>query len=107
MLFYAQTHGATVALPLILRAIDPEKSDATSVYGYVGPVSSEGISDQDLDEFSAQLRQWLSTNIVVSVFSRLNPYFSELLWVFLTSAIHSPEATVTVDLTEDAKIQFS
>ena len=68
----------TIALPLLLRLVDTNKpegwTDATSVYGYAGPVAShEWLPESFLQTFQGTLRDELSPARVVSVFSRLHP----------------------------------
>lgn len=64
-----------VGLPLILRKI-PNTSyfDATSVYGYAGPISKNMCKDFDNQLFKNELNDFFINNRIVSVFSRLNPY---------------------------------
>ncbi|MEZ4970998.1 MAG: peptidoglycan bridge formation glycyltransferase FemA/FemB family protein [Flavobacteriaceae bacterium] len=64
-----------IALPLLLRTI-PGSSymDATSVYGYPGPLTKNIGPDYDNTSFRAALLKLLYSMEVVSVFSRLNPF---------------------------------
>jgi len=71
-------NGYTIALPLLLRPVDPNEpdgwQDATSVYGYAGPVASDdSLPDSFVQTFQDALRAELSRARVVSVFSRLHP----------------------------------
>ncbi|QHK20123.1 GNAT family N-acetyltransferase [Pseudarthrobacter psychrotolerans] len=60
-----------VALPLLMRPLpDGEGWDATSAYGYGGPV---GRGAPDLTAFGAALDEWAGEHGVVSTFLRLNP----------------------------------
>jgi hypothetical protein len=77
-LFAYSENGYTIALPLLLRLVDTNKpegwTDATSVYGYAGPVAShEWLPESFLQTFQGTLRDELSRARVVSVFSRLHP----------------------------------
>jgi Acetyltransferase (GNAT) domain len=71
----------TIALPLLLRPIAEVPGlegtsgwDATSVYGYPGPVlSGEGIGEAIYARFRRSLERRLNEMNVVSVFSRLHP----------------------------------
>ncbi len=64
-----------IALPLILRDI-PETpyKDATSAYGYAGPISKGVNLDFDNNLFIKKLKQFLFNKNVIAVFSRLNPF---------------------------------
>lgn len=71
-------NGTIIALPLLVRQIEgtPYK-DATSVYGYPGPLitsSSGNSADFDNSFFREKLQAFFRENNYVSVFSRLNPY---------------------------------
>jgi Acetyltransferase (GNAT) domain len=61
-----------ICFPLLTRSIDSQWKDATSVYGYPGPISAIEISQGDLQLFLEKLALWASENRIVSVFSRLN-----------------------------------
>ncbi|HEX6141447.1 MAG TPA: hypothetical protein VFZ01_01915, partial [Geminicoccaceae bacterium] len=81
VLFAYREGPSAVALPLLLRRVAEvpglESSrwlDATSVYGYPGPVPvGPPPSDEVLARFRAALRQRLREMGVVAVFSRLHP----------------------------------
>ena len=77
-LFAYSENDYTIALPLLLRLVDTNKpegwTDATSIYGYAGPVAShEWLPESFLQTFQGTLRDELSCARVVSVFSRLHP----------------------------------
>ena len=77
-LFLYSENKYTIALPLLLRLVDTNKpegwTDATSIYGYAGPVAShEWLPESFLQTFQGTLRDELSCARVVSVFSRLHP----------------------------------
>jgi hypothetical protein len=73
----------TIGVPLLLRSIDElpylaqageEWWDATSVYGYAGPVASHlDVPASVVRNFQAALCEALTERRVVSVFSRLHP----------------------------------
>ncbi|MFI0429062.1 peptidoglycan bridge formation glycyltransferase FemA/FemB family protein [Mariniflexile sp. HMF6888] len=66
-----------VAFPLILRSIPGTKyKDATSVYGYVGPVF-KGNPNFDNSNFIKVFTKYFNDNNIISVFSRLNPYITD------------------------------
>ena len=93
-----------VGLPLLLRPIDEQdpagRQDATSVYGYAGPVAShEQIPDHVVRNFHAALRKELVDRRVVSVFSRLHPLIAQVGLLVGLGEIRDVGQTVSVDLT--------
>jgi lipid II:glycine glycyltransferase (peptidoglycan interpeptide bridge formation enzyme) len=65
-----------IALPLLLRVIPNTKYfDFTSIYGYAGPLSKNVTSSFDNDNYLSALQSYFYMKNVVSVFSRLHPYF--------------------------------
>src|SRR5438132_759156 len=66
-----------IALPLLLRRAD-EWFDATSVYGYGGPVASHSsVPAEVAREFQQALENELSCRRVVAVFARLHPLINQ------------------------------
>ncbi|WP_232333090.1 NeuD/PglB/VioB family sugar acetyltransferase [Mariniflexile maritimum] len=64
-----------IAIPLLVRKIPNTKYlDATSVYGYAGPLSKGITATFDPSNFSRALMEYFSKHNYVSVFSRLNPF---------------------------------
>lgn len=64
-----------IGLPLLIRKIaGTDFYDATSVYGYVGPVYKNIPAEYDNTHFKGELFDYLVSENVVSVFSRLNPF---------------------------------
>ncbi|NND16916.1 MAG: peptidoglycan bridge formation glycyltransferase FemA/FemB family protein [Eudoraea sp.] len=64
-----------IALPLLIRRVfDTEYQDATTVYGYAGPVSRNLTGDFDNSNFLAQLNAFFQELGLISVFMRLNPF---------------------------------
>src|SRR4051794_7059681 len=86
-LFVYRDGGSTIALPLLLRPLAElpgigtdwaDWHDATSVYGYAGPVCSDDVlPDSVLGGFQSALLERLRTLRVVSVFSRLHPFIPQ------------------------------
>ncbi|MFI1771282.1 peptidoglycan bridge formation glycyltransferase FemA/FemB family protein [Thalassobellus citreus] len=68
-------NNVIIALPLIIRDIySTIYKDATSVYGYAGPISN-GIDEKFNNyNFIKSLKSYFNENNIISVFSRLNPY---------------------------------
>ncbi|MGB7393875.1 MAG: GNAT family N-acetyltransferase [Pricia sp.] len=107
----AYREGSTIiALPMLFRDI-PGTSyrDATSVYGYAGPVYKTENGDPlnfDATRFQQILQQLLMDNKIVSVFSRLHPFigYQEHLLKNIGN-ISSPGHVVNIDLTLPVDIQ--
>ena len=99
-----------IALPLLLRDIEGTSfKDATSVYGYAGPlckIKGERASAFNNERFKKQLQQFLNDNKIVSVFSRLHPYidYQENILKNIGS-IGSPGNVVNIDITQPIDIQ--
>jgi hypothetical protein len=103
-LFTYRAGGYVIALPLLLRPIDESDpaglQDATSVYGYGGPVASDDrIPDQVIRSFHVALRDELVRRRVVTVFSRLHPLISQRHLLSGLGEIRSIGPTVSIDLT--------
>jgi hypothetical protein len=102
-LFVYRSAGYTIAVPLLLRAADPSDpsgpQDATSVYGYAGPVASHReIPVAVIDSFQRALREELERRRVVAVFSRLHPLIDQRELLAGLGEIRSVGLTVSVDL---------
>jgi len=64
-----------IALPLIVRKIgNSNYFDATSVYGYAGPLCKNIDTNFDNSSFTKALVHFFKQNNIVSVFSRINPF---------------------------------
>lgn len=95
LLAFTQEAG-DVALPLLLRPLpDGEGWDATSAYGYGGPVG-QGVPD--LAAFGAALNDWANKQGVVSTFLRLNPLLENGRLVPPTAELVDVASTVEWDL---------
>ncbi|MFS4457197.1 GNAT family N-acetyltransferase [Maribacter sp. 2304DJ31-5] len=65
----------TIILPLLFRNIEYSiYKDATSVYGYPGPITKNITSDFDFSLFHKELHQFFQEQNIISVFSRLNSF---------------------------------
>jgi hypothetical protein len=95
LLAYGDEDG-DVALPLLMRPLpDGEKWDATSAYGYGGPI---GRGAPDLAAFGAALDEWADEHGVVSTFLRLNPLLDNGRLVPPTAELVDVASTVGWDL---------
>lgn len=70
------TNGTTaILLPLLFRSIEGSSyKDATSVYGYAGPLVIHLDNNFDREEFREEFNSFLNRNKIISIFSRLHPY---------------------------------
>ncbi len=106
-LFVASDDSQTLALPLVIREIEgTDFRDATSVYGYAGPVASEDMSQIKsilLDFFRQELKSFFTEQNIVSVFSRLHPlidigdFFNDFGQEVPLNKTVSIDITLTVD----------
>ncbi|WP_298488406.1 peptidoglycan bridge formation glycyltransferase FemA/FemB family protein [uncultured Maribacter sp.] len=68
-------NNTLIAIPLLVRKIkDTPYSDATSVYGYAGPLSLNIPHDFDNTNFRKEFHELLALQNIISIFSRLNPF---------------------------------
>ena len=64
-----------IGIPLLIREIPHSPYfDATSVYGYSGPLTKNVNENFNNENFKRELNEFFVKNKIVSVFSRLNPY---------------------------------
>jgi hypothetical protein len=75
VLLYYTNDTIHIAQPLLIRSIpNSDYFDATSVYGYSGPLSSGLTKHTDLNDFHQAIRAYFKEEQVISVFSSLNPF---------------------------------
>ena len=108
-LFVYEHDGYLLALPLMLRPIAnaPELGgaagawrDATSVYGYAGPLAShEQLPEPVVRGFQSALSESLREQRVISAFSRLHPLFSQQTLLDGLGECRPAGQTVSIDLT--------
>lgn len=79
LLHHAPADGSEFALPVLLRPLPDSATgfDATSAYGYGGPIAS---GDVDLAAFGAALDEWARANDVVTTFLRFHPVVANHRW---------------------------
>ncbi len=111
-LFVHRAREFTIALPLLLRPVDAADpaghQDATSVYGYAGPVAShQRIPSDVLRAFHAELQEELVSRRVVAVFSRLHPLIEQRGLLAGLGEIRRLGRTVSVDLTLPLEDQWA
>lgn len=114
-LIVASHGGHRIALPLLFRPIGPELSggfegleDATSVYGYPGPVGPGPDADGAvLDALGAAVRDYLRARGIVSAFSRLHPLLPPALLQRDPAEVVAAGVTTSIDLRGSEAAQWS
>jgi len=113
-LFVYEGGGYRISLPLLIRRIDTALDgsggkpwfDATSVYGYAGPVPSHpDIPEMIKQDFHESLTKALTEKRVVSLFSRLHPFLNQDHLVAGLGTLVSQGHTVSIDLSIPEKSQ--
>mgnify|MGYP003633285844 CR=1 FL=1 len=99
----------TIALPLLIRQIfNTDYFDATSVYGYVGPLSNKVRETEDFNEYQSCLTEYFKGNQIIAVFSRLNPYIPQQVEILSGIGEVKPIGNiVNIDLTQGLDQQRS
>ncbi|MBC7460019.1 MAG: GNAT family N-acetyltransferase [Thermoleophilia bacterium] len=96
VLLHFRDRGGEVALPLLLRPLtDGTGWDATSAYGYGGPVAH---GRPDLAAFGVALDAWSIANGVVSTFLRFHPLLGNVRFAPPTADVIELGATVAWDV---------
>jgi hypothetical protein len=103
-LFVYHDGPAMVAIPLLIRLIADESdgpTDATSVYGYGGPVvSAPELSHDVVTGFQAALAAELRERRVVSVFSRMHPLIHTSGMIEGLGLVRTEGQTISIDLAD-------
>ncbi len=109
--------GCTIAVPLLLRSLGEvpglgdyarDLYDATSVYGYAGPIASHReVPDAVIRHFSRCLEETLRELRVVTVFSRLHPLFEQRHLLPQVGSCVPTGRTLSLDLTPPVEEQFA
>jgi lipid II:glycine glycyltransferase (peptidoglycan interpeptide bridge formation enzyme) len=107
LLVYSNDENAIVALPILIRKIDNTiYYDATSVYGYVGPLTNN-IHEVNLVDFQNKIQEYLASENIISVFSRLHPYIENQKKIIQSlGKITSLGKVVKIDLKIDEENQL-
>jgi hypothetical protein len=98
-----------IAYPLVKRSIPgTEYVDLTSVYGYTGPISDRPFETQDaefLTRFRHAFLDTLHKERVVSVFSRLHPFFNQDLLLRDFTGLFPNGKSVAIDIRVPIEVQ--
>lgn len=109
ILFIAHSGQEFLCLPLIIKEIkDTDFFDATSVYGYCGPVSSkpfDELNEKLTDFFKSNFLKYCNANKIISVFSRLHPLVKTEGFYQNFGSVKKLNKVVTIDLSEPIGIQ--
>ncbi len=102
----------TIVLPLILREVMVNNKstgywDATSVYGYAGPlVSDTQVTPDVIESFQEELLHFFIECNIISVFSRLHPCFPFQKRILRGMGdVQAWGKTVSIDLKQASEIQ--
>ncbi|PYE36715.1 GNAT family N-acetyltransferase [Psychrobacter fozii] len=95
-----------VFLPIIIREIDSEHWDATSTYGYGGPVMDKTLTDAQLDLVLEGIRAFLFEKGCVSLFMRLHPIINKE-WLPTVGKALTHGLTLMSDLTKSEEEHWS
>ena len=101
--------GYSISLPLIIRPIENTNYyDATSVYGYGGPLYSKAsIPTRIIKRFNNAIKKCFKELKVVSVFSRLHPLLRQQDNFLNVGNVVSLGETISIDLTLSLENQRS
>lgn len=91
-----------IAYPLVQRAIPgSDYFDLSCVYGYTGPISNHAFNSHDggfLSRFKEAFLETLKQEQIVSVFSRLHPFFKQETLLADFKGVFPNGKTVAMDL---------
>lgn len=102
ILFVYEEDDNYIAFPLLKREI-PNSTfyDLSSVYGFAGPISNqkfENLPESLIESFKCSFLKFLEHEQIVSVFSRLHPFFNQLLLINKIGGVYENGKTVAIDL---------
>jgi hypothetical protein len=116
-LFVYEEAGELIALPLLIRSLENIEAlegdargwfDATSVYGYPGPISSRPeLPSRIVASFQNALRESLSKLGIVAAFSRLHPLIAQAPLLAGIGECLPLGQTVSIDLTLSPAAQLA
>ncbi|MFY0714748.1 peptidoglycan bridge formation glycyltransferase FemA/FemB family protein [Seonamhaeicola sp. NFXS20] len=109
LILYRTGNDNLIALPLLIRDItNSNYKDATSVYGYAGPISKNINLNFDNSDYAKNLLNYFKDNNIISVFSRLNPFMPcQPIVLKGLGEVVSQGKVVNIDLNLDNDVQRS
>lgn len=107
ILFAYRRQSAVVAIPFLKRPIpDTDYFDLTSVYGYSGPIYKDVGPSFDNEQFQKEFTTILKDLGIISIFSRLHPYFENQSQILKDlGEMPALGKVVNIDLTQDLAAQ--
>jgi hypothetical protein len=107
---YVYEEGAHfIAFPLVLRAIEGSAyHDLTCVYGYTGPIANLPFDQFNPDfrlRFQQAFLQQLRADKIVSIFSRLHPFFKQDQVLKDLSGVFPNGKSVAIDIRVPIEVQ--
>jgi hypothetical protein len=111
LLFVFQEADDYIAFPFLKRPIEEtDYNDLTCVYGYGGPISNKAFPDLDeafLERFKVALLEFFEEQKIISVFSRLHPFFNQDKLMNKFPGVYPNGKTVAIDLKVPIELQRS
>jgi hypothetical protein len=111
LLFVYEEAENYIAFPVLKREISgTEYFDLTCVYGYTGPISNQEFATIDesfLERFKLAFLTFFEEQRIVSVFSRLHPFFGQESLMSKFPGIHQNGKTIAIDLKQPIDAQRS
>ncbi len=95
----AQYENKKILFPIIVRNINDEYWDATSTYGYGGPLFDSTLTNHDIDTILEEVRLFLYQKGCVSLFMRLHPIINKD-WLPTVGTALTHGLTLVSDLTK-------
>lgn len=106
ILFVYSDEDKLIVFPILVREIpDSSYKDATSCYGYVGPISRGDLTQADVLKFQEAFIKYCNQENIIAVFSRLHPLLSQDTILNNLGAITQNSLTITVDLKQTLQEQ--
>lgn len=109
LLFVYQEGDDFIALPLLKREISKTSYfDLHSVYGYSGPISNftfANIPSRLSVRFKNSFLKFLDAENIVSVFSKMHPFFEQKIVLGQFNGLYDNGKTVAIDLRNPIEIQ--
>ncbi|MFI1743918.1 peptidoglycan bridge formation glycyltransferase FemA/FemB family protein [Thalassobellus sediminis] len=96
-----------IVIPLLVRDIaGTNYRDATSVYGYAGPITKNLPYSFDNSNFKKYILTYFKKNNFVSIFSRLNPFIpGQCRTIINIGTIYNQGKVVNIKINEDVETQ--
>ncbi|WP_431124033.1 GNAT family N-acetyltransferase [Flagellimonas flava] len=108
VLIHYHDKNRTILLPLLFRDIEYSLyKDATSVYGYPGPITQNVTSKCDFSDFRKEIQDLFEQQNIVSIFSRLNSFIpNQEHCLFHLGQTETLGRVVYIDLTKSLEEQW-